>query len=102
MAALVVLTTVPDAAAGAKLARALVKSGVAACVNVIPGVRSVYRWKGKIAESREALLLVKAPKKNFRAIERLVRDKHPYELPEVLAIPVAGGSAGYLQWLHAR
>jgi periplasmic divalent cation tolerance protein len=102
MTALVVLTTVPDAAAGAKLARVLVKSGAAACVNVVPGVRSVYRWKGKVEESREALLVVKAPKKNFRRIQRLVRDKHPYELPEVLALPVAGGSAAYLRWLNAR
>jgi len=102
MAALVVLTTVPHAAAGAKLARVLVKSRAAVCVNVISGIRSVYRWKGKVEESREALLVVKAPKKNFRAIERIIREKHPYELPEVLALPVAGGSAGYLRWLHAR
>jgi periplasmic divalent cation tolerance protein len=102
MAALVVLTTVPDAGAGAKLARILVKSGAAVCVNVVPGIHSIYRWKGKVTESREALLVVKAPKKNFRKIEDLIREKHPYELPEVLALSVAGGSAGYLQWLHAR
>lgn len=95
----VVLMTAPDAQTGERLARKIVEAGLAACVNVVPGVKSVYRWKGKIETDAEVLLVAKtlAP-----AVERLVdfvKANHPYELAEVLALPVISGSPAYLQWV---
>lgn len=102
MAALVILTTLPDAKSGVRLARLLVRSKAAACVNVFPVGRSVYRWKGRVEEARESLLMIKASAKKFSRIEMLIRQNHPYELPEVLALPAARGSAAYLRWLHSE
>ncbi|MDH3212597.1 MAG: divalent-cation tolerance protein CutA [Myxococcales bacterium] len=98
----VVLITVPDGETGAGLARALVQERLAACVNLVPGVRSFYRWEGKVQDDTELLLLVKTRADRIAALASRVRDLHPYELPEVLELAAVGGSAAYLDWVRAE
>lgn len=95
---LVVLVTCPPDKAQA-IANALVEERVAACVNVVPGLSSVYRWKGAVHNDAEALLIVKSTKDRFEALKSSVLKHHPYELPEVIAIPVDRGHAPYLDWV---
>ena len=96
----VVLLTAPDEAVARGLARALVEARLAACVNLVAGVRSIYRWQGAVEETAEILLLVKMRAVHAGELERLVRERHPYEVPELLRLPVLGGSAAYLAWLR--
>lgn len=84
-----------------RLARALVERSLAACVNVLPEVRSVYRWRGDVQEEAEALLIIKTTRSGFDALVRAVRELHPYEVPEVIALPVQAGHAPYLDWVRA-
>ena len=100
--ALVVLVTVPTPERAAELARALVGERLAACGNVVPGLRSVYRWEGKVQEDDEALLVLKTTRARFEALRDRVLALHPYDVPEVLALPVEAGSAAYLAWLAAE
>lgn len=95
----VVLVTCPTPAVGRRLARELVRSRLAACVNVLPGVESVFRWQGKVDRSREALLVIKTTRARFAALRRRVLSLHPYDLPEVIALPVAAGHSPYLRWI---
>jgi periplasmic divalent cation tolerance protein len=98
--AIVVLVTARDGREALRIARAVVGAGLAACVNVSESrVRSVYRWKGKVETAREVLLLIKTTRKAFPALARRIRALHSYEVPEVIAVPIAGGSAAYLRWL---
>ena len=97
-----VLLTAPDAATGARLARALVEERLAACVNRIPGLRSVYRWEGALQEDAEELLIAKTRADRIAALAKRVADLHPYALPEVIALPVVGGSAAYLDWVRSE
>jgi len=97
--AAILLVTAPDARSAARLSDALVGERLAACVTVVPGARSTYRWKGKIERSREAVLLVKTRAALVRRVERRVRELHPYDVPEILALPVASGEKRYLRWL---
>jgi periplasmic divalent cation tolerance protein len=94
-----VLTTVPDEGVAETLARTLVEECLAACVNVIPGMRSIYRWEGALQDDSEVLLLIKSQRKRSQALAARIKDLHPYELPEVLVLPVCGGSAAYLDWI---
>ena len=96
--ALVVLVTVPINRSAA-LARTLVAERRAACVNQLPGVRSTYVWDGRIEEVDEVLLMIKTTRAGYAALERRVRELHPYEVPEVLAVPVAAGLDRYLDWV---
>lgn len=96
----IVYITVPDAETGAGIARALVGESLAACVNVLPGVRSIYRWEGAVEEAGEALLIVKTVAGRLEALGRRVRDLHPYDLPEILAVAAAGGLEAYLDWIR--
>ncbi len=96
---LVVLVTAPSAEKAAEIARALVEERLAACGNVVPGIRSVYRWEGKVCEDAEALLLLKIPAARLDAVAARVAALHPYELPEVVALRIEGGSARYLDWI---
>lgn len=96
----VVLVTAPPRKADA-LARGLVSGGLAACVNVVPGVVSHYRWEGRLERGRESLLLVKTRARLAAKVAAWVRKNHPYAVPEVLLLPVAGGSRPYLDWLAA-
>lgn len=96
--AVVVFCTAPPAAAEG-LARALVEARLCACVNVLPGVRSVFRWQGAVDTADEALLVAKTTRAVVPALTERIRQLHPYEVPEVLALPVAAGLPAYLAWL---
>lgn len=97
---IVVFTTCDSPEAAAGLARRLVEARVAACVNIVPGITSVYHWQGKIEEAGEWLLLIKSSRELFEDLQRELAAAHTYEVPEVLALPVIDGSAGYLDWLQ--
>lgn len=96
---LVVLCNLPDEALARTLARELVEARLAACANVLPAVASVYRWQGRTEEATEVPLLIKTTRGCYPALERALRARHPYELPEILALPVAGGFQDYLRWV---
>lgn len=96
---LVCFCTCPDAASATRLADALVDERLAACVNIVPGLRSVYRWKGRVERSDEVLLLVKTTAARLPALSARVLELHPHELPEVVAVEVAGGLSAYLDWV---
>src|SRR5512138_3591241 len=100
--ALVVLVTAPSPEKAAELARAVVEERLAACGNVVPGLRSIYRWEGKVQEDEEALLVLKTTRARFDALRDRVHALHPYDVPEVLALPVEAGSAAYLAWLAGQ
>lgn len=99
--ALVCYCSCPDSDLAHRLAALLVDEGLAACVNVLPGVSSVYRWQGAVETAAEVLLLIKTDAKHYPALESRLCAEHPYELPELIAVPVATGSSAYLAWLHA-
>jgi len=96
----IVLTTCPDEACAERIGRALVVEELAACVNILPPMRSIYRWKGKIEDATEQLLVIKSTLARFPAICDRVRSLHPYELPEIIAVPIADGLPEYLAWLN--
>lgn len=96
-----VLVTVPSAEAEG-LARALVDERLAACVNLIPGIRSFYRWQGQVQDDDEVLLVIKTGSDRCEALAERVRELHPYDLPEVLALPAVGGSRAYLDWVRTE
>lgn len=96
---LLVLTNLPDREAALKLANALIVEKAAACVNVLGACTSVYRWEGKVENAEEIPLLIKTTAARYAALEALIRRLHPYELPEIIAVPVARGLPCYLQWV---
>jgi periplasmic divalent cation tolerance protein len=96
-----VLSTADSEEEARKIARALVERRLAACVNIVPHVDSIYRWQGKVGESREWLLLIKTNAESFPAVREAIRKLHSYELPECIAINVADGSKEYLGWLES-
>ena len=95
----VVMNTCPDAASAEKIARVLVERKLAACVNILPGLRSVYTWKGVCENADEHLLIIKTVSAAYPALEQAVLELHPYELPEIIAVPIAAGLSGYLAWI---
>ena len=97
---LVVLCTTDSAESAAGMARELVGRQLAACVNVIPGVRSFYRWQGEIAEDGEHLLVIKTRAARLEEARTCIRELHPYDLPEVIALPVQDGDGDYLDWVR--
>ena len=96
---IVVLSTCASEADAEKLARALVSAELAACVNVVPQIRSFYRWKGALESAAEFLLLIKTSRSLFDALKIELEKLHPYEVPEVIALPIVAGSENYLNWL---
>jgi len=96
----IVLTTMAANADAAALARTLVEERLAACVNILPVMTSVYRWQGRIEQEPEQQLLIKTASNRVAALEQRLRELHPYEVPEVLVIDVSGGGAAYLAWVH--
>ena len=98
--ALVVLVTVPTLREAKQLARLVVEQRVAACVNVIPGVASLFWWKGRVDQAKETLLIIKTTAKAFDALRRLVCAHHPYDVPEVIALPIQTGHRPYLTWVQ--
>jgi periplasmic divalent cation tolerance protein len=99
MPAIVVLTTVPGAAAARKLARWLVRERVAACVSYREGFESCYRWKGKIRRAKEALLIIKSHSRVYSRLKRSIESAHPYKVPEIVSIAAKDVAAPYLEWL---
>jgi len=96
----VVLVTCSTAAEAQRIARAVVKARLAACVNILPGaVQSIYRWKGKVQSARERLLLIKTSRKRLAKLRAAVERLHSYDVPEFIAIPIAAGSPAYLAWI---
>jgi periplasmic divalent cation tolerance protein len=93
--------TAPDAEQAAAMARTLVDEGLVACVNIVAGVRSIYRYEGKICDEPEVLCVAKTRKELFGRLAARVRQLHPYEVPEILSFEVDEGSAAYLDWLRA-
>ncbi len=102
MSTLLVLTNLPDRAAAERLAELLVERGLAACVNILAPCRSVYRWKNELQRDDEHPLLIKTTAARYAALETAIRDAHPYELPEVIAVPVERGLPDYLAWVAAE
>jgi periplasmic divalent cation tolerance protein len=96
---LLVLNTCPDAASADKIARELVEGRLAACVNILPGLRSHYTWKGACQSAEEHLLLIKTQAVVYTALEQALRALHPYELPEIIAVPLTAGLPDYLAWI---
>jgi periplasmic divalent cation tolerance protein len=97
--AVVVLSTAPDAAVAEELSRQLVEERLAACVSRVPGVKSLFRWEGEVQDSEEILLVIKTHAHRAPALTRRLRELHPYEVPEILALPVAAGLPAYLEWI---
>lgn len=95
--AVVVLCTFPDVEKARAIAAELVERRLAACVNLLPGVESIYRWEGKVERAGEVLAVIKTTR--YPELETALKELHPYEVPEILALPVAAGLAGYLKWL---
>jgi periplasmic divalent cation tolerance protein len=95
----VALSTVGTAEDAERIARALVERRLAACVNVVPGVVSVYRWKGAVEKDEERLLVIKTRAERLEALREALVELHPYEVPELVALPVEAGHAPYLAWL---
>lgn len=96
---LIVLTNCPDAEVAGHIARTLVEQGLAACVNQLPPVNSVYRWQGSVERAIEVPLLVKTTRERLAEVLNAIRGLHPYELPEIVAIPVVAGLPSYLRWV---
>ena len=97
---IVVLVTCGSSAEARKIARALVETKLAACANILEApVRSIYRWNGRVESAKEFLIILKSSRKRFAAIEREVRRLHSYDVPEIIALPIARGSQGYLKWI---
>ena len=98
----VVLVTAPDEEVAARIARQLVAERLVACANLLPRVRSIYRWEGEVQDDAEVLLVLKTQARRISALATRVRALHPYELPEIVALDVSGGDAGYLDWVIAE
>lgn len=97
---IVVLTTCPDEAVAARIARDLVESGLAACVSRVGPVHSTYRWQEAIQDEPEVLLVIKTVSTRYPELEMRLKSIHPYEVPEIITLPVTSGSADYLSWLR--
>lgn len=102
MHALLVFTNLPDRTAAERLADALLEKRVAACVNILAPCRSVYRWKGAVEHDEEHPMLIKTTAEQYPALEAAIRAGHPYELPEIIAVPIERGLPAYLDWIAAE
>jgi periplasmic divalent cation tolerance protein len=102
MSTLLVLTNLPDRAAAERLAESLIEKRVAACINILAPCRSVYRWKDAVQHDEEHPMLIKTTAESYPALEAAIRAGHPYELPEIIAVPVERGFPAYLDWVAAQ
>ena len=100
--ALVVLVTAPDADTAARIGRTIVEEKLAACVNIVPGVRSIYEWQGKMCDEPEVLCLFKTQRELYPALRDRITALHPYQVPEIIGLAPATGNAPYLSWLLER
>ena len=97
----VVLVTAPDRETAEQLGEAVVHDRLAACVSIVPGMTSIYRWEGKVHRDPESLLIMKVPTSDFRALQTRIKELHPYDTPEILALEVDDGEPEYLRWVLA-
>ncbi|EXI81789.1 MAG: Divalent-cation tolerance protein CutA [Candidatus Accumulibacter appositus] len=102
VATLLVLTNLPDRPSAEALASELVEARLAACINVLAPCHSIYRWQGALETASEVPLLIKTRSECYAALEAAIRARHPYELPEIIALPVTAGLPGYLAWVAAE
>jgi periplasmic divalent cation tolerance protein len=102
MSTLLVLTNLPDRAAAERLADMLLQKNLAACVNILAPCRSVYRWQGALQHDEEHPLLIKTTRERYAALEQALHEGHPYELPEIIAVPIERGLPAYLEWVAAQ
>ena len=102
MSTLLVLTNLPERAAAERLADLLVEKQLAACVNILAPCRSVYRWQGAVRHDEEHPMLIKTTAERYPALEQVLCSGHPYELPEIIAVPIERGLPAYLQWVAAE
>ena len=100
--AILVMTTMPDRASADALARALVEARLAACVNIGASVDSLYHWRGQIETATEVPVLIKTRRERYQELESAIRARHPYELPEIIAVPISDGLPPYIQWITAE
>lgn len=97
----IILCTCPDIKTGNDIASMLIKNKLAACINIVPGITSVYEWQGKIETSQEHLLIIKSHQCRYTLIESAIVEMHPYELPEIITVPIEQGLPDYLQWIDS-
>ena len=102
MSALIVITNAPDRDAALKIARALIERKLAACVNILAECTSVYRWRGRLETAAEVPLLIKTRAAIYAEVEAAIKSLHPYELPEIVAVPIERGLPAYLEWVGAE
>lgn len=102
MDTLLILTNCPDEESANAIALAVVEAQLAACVNILPRVQSVYRWQGAVESASEIPLLIKSTAKNYPALEAAIRARHPYDIPEIIALPISQGLPAYLNWVAAE
>ena len=97
---IVIFCTVPDQDTADRIADTLVGGGLAACVNIVSGLKSIYTWKGAVCRDSELLCVIKSRAALFGKIEAALRGVHPYEVPEIIALPIVAGHAPYVQWIN--
>ncbi|PPC91729.1 MAG: divalent-cation tolerance protein CutA [Methylobacter sp.] len=97
----IILCTCPDQCSAETIAHLLIERHLAACVNILPGLTSIYRWQNTVETAQEHLLLIKSNRQGFPAIETLIKENHPYQIPEIIALPIENGSREYLQWIDS-
>jgi periplasmic divalent cation tolerance protein len=95
----IIFCTVPDSETGRRIAERLVEYRHAACVNLLSGIESVYRWQGALQRDNEAVLMIKTRAADYPGVEATILELHPYELPEIIAVPLSGGLPAYLEWV---
>jgi periplasmic divalent cation tolerance protein len=98
---IIILNTCPDREWADKIAHHLVEARLAGCVNIVPQLTSVYRWQGQTEMAEEHQLIIKAAQENYQAVESAIKSLHPYQVPEIIALPIVNGSADYLDWIHS-
>ena len=96
-----VVSNMPNADVAKAIARELVDRHLAACVNILPGVHSIYRWEGAVEEASEVTVLIKTRRIRYAAVEAAIQSLHPYDVPEIIAVPINGGLPAYLNWMLA-
>jgi len=96
---IVALCSVPNRDTGERIARALVEERLAACVNLLPGLVSTYRWQGKVEQAAECLLIIKTAQSRFDTLRERIKTLHPYDVPEIIAMPISQGDTQYLKWI---
>lgn len=97
---LLVLANLPDQALAERIADALVEQGLAACVNILPPVKSIYRWQGKVQRDTEVAVFIKTTQARYQELEQAILQAHPYDVPEIIALPITAGLPAYLAWMQ--